>query len=461
MRSTGGVEFRLAKRHLLTQESDFTDDPLSWLLRAAGRSNPIVPVDGARGIARASDSAGTVAVFGANAVRAVLSDSETFGMPVSISARYAFPPILTKLNSALFSMTGAPHRRRQRVLSRALGPTFSQMRYAAIDRGLTIYLGNFGDKQDNFDVDLFDSMRRLARIVAVQVIFGDQPGGNEIGAVAQLYFDLRRRYASKEEFRQPVDLDTLISVGTRLDSLLRSQVRSARGRLHADDAGLIQHLCRTDGAFDDDDLVAHANILFMSSSEPIATAMTWIVLALSQDFALCHRIRADLAYGSAALVHGLVREVLRVVPPSAIIARLTTRRAVIGGTALPVKTEILISPFVEHRRARVFRDPHRFFPDRWGTLQPGPFEYLPFGGGVRSCLGKRIALETLERATAALVQRFDVLLPRPQSLDWRMNTTLQPAAQPLVRFTRPGNYKGSENELSGKAAELLCVDRDR
>jgi cytochrome P450 len=123
-------------------------------------------------------------------------------------------------------------------------------------------------------------------------------------------------------------------------------------------------------------------------------------------------------------------------------------------TLLP-QTEVVISPFVEHRCAKVFRDPDRLWPERWTDAQPGAFEYLPFGGGVRSCLGKSIALQTLERAAGALLGMFDIFLPRPQRLDWTMNTTLQPATEPVVRFARRGPHYADRHELSGPAAELL------
>jgi hypothetical protein len=55
---------------------------------------------------------------------------------------------------------------------------------------------------------------------------------------------------------------------------------------------------------------------------------------------------------------------------------------------------------------------------------------------------------------------FDVFLPRPQRLDWTMNTTLQPAAEPVVRFARRGQGHSGWQRLSGPAAELLWAAKN-
>jgi len=424
--------------------SGFVDDPLNWLVRASANGDVAV-IDPDGPITSRSAARRTVAVFGQRAVRQVLSDLDTFGMPVSVSERYDLPPVLANLNSALFSMTGPRHRSRQRLLADCLGPAFAAEHNAAIDRGVADFLRGWriGDQ-----VPLLSEMRRFARLVAQQVVLGTT-AEDPIGARIQRYFDLRRRYGSRLGVRTAETLDELVTEGTRVDHLLRAQVAALReggdNRYSA-----LGHLCRQGGDLTVDELVAHANILFMSSSEPIATAMTWILLGLTQH----PRLRAAIRDApDETLVAGVVNEFLRLVPPSALMVRLTRRPAEVAGVMLEPKTEVLISPFAEHRREDVFADPLSLSPQRWIDARPGPFQFLPFGNGARSCLGKRIAQATLQRGTAKLLAGYDPVLPVPRRLDWSVNVTLMPAGDPMVLLAEPGSPVGGI--LSGPAAELL------
>jgi cytochrome P450 len=432
--------------------SGFIVDPLGWLAGASERGDfAVVDADGPVTTPRARR---TVAVFGPSAVRQVLSDLDTFGMPVSMSQRYGLPPVLANLNSALFSMTGPHHRSRQRLLVNCLGPTFAADHAAAIDQGIEEFLRGWRVGEQ---VPLLTEMRRLARLVAQRVVLGTT-GDDPIGGLIQRYFDLRRNYRSRLGTRTPERFDELVAAGTEVDRQLRAHVRTLRAdgdRPYS----VLAHLCRqadtvSEDGMSEDELVAHANILFMSSSEPIATAMTWILLGLSQRARLRDALRAR-AEGS--LVRGVVNEFLRLVPPNALMIRVAGRATEVAGVAIEPETEVLISPFAEHRRADVFPDPLRVVPERWATARPGPFQFLPFGNGARSCLGRQIAQATLERGTSALLARHDPVLPGPHRLGWFMNVTLLPAGDPLLLLAEPGAPVGP-GVLSGPAAELMGVD---
>ena len=435
-------------------------DPLGSLLDASRRGTSVVLSRSGSVLSRAPSAAGTVAVFGPDALRTVLSDIDTFGMPTPVSARYELPPPLANLNSALFSMTGPAHRGRQRLLANLMGPGRASQHRVAIERGLAAWLA---DTAACREITLIHEMRRLARFVAEEVLFGSVEREAPLGVEIQRYFELRRRYASRGAAESDGEaLEALVAQGTRVDARLRSLVRAARRRAHGSAVGVVGELCRFADdptlGLTEDELVAHANILFMSSSEPIATAMTWIVLTLTQHPDLRAAIRDEPdADGETAppLLGGTVREVLRLVPPSAILVRLTRRGANVAGLDLLPNCEVIVSPFVEHRRSPPFEDPDVLWPSRWSRNHPGPYEFLPFGAGARACLGRRIALATLEQGTRAILARADPVLARPQELDWRMNLTLLPSSDPVVRIVAPRARPEPGPRLSGPAARLL------
>ena len=74
----------------------------------------------------------------------------------------------------------------------------------------------------------------------------------------------------------------------------------------------------------------------------------------------------------------------------------------------PKGTELRTSFYALHRDPAVFGPaPEQFNPDRWDTIKPGPFEYVPFGGGPRVCIGQEKALRETSYALVRFVQEFE------------------------------------------------------
>jgi len=143
------------------------------------------------------------------------------------------------------------------------------------------------------------------------------------------------------------------------------------------------------------------------------------------------------------------------VPPSAILVRVTSGGARVANLPLPPACEVILCPYAEHRSPQAFPEPDRLRPERWVGSRPDLYQFLPFGGGARPCLGRRIALLTLERATQAILQQADPLLAHPQRLDWRINVTLLPFPDPVIRLAKPGPQPVAGDAFTGPAAELL------
>jgi enediyne biosynthesis protein E7 len=113
--------------------------------------------------------------------------------------------------------------------------------------------------------------------------------------------------------------------------------------------------------------------------------------------------------GRLSYTRGVVLEALRLFPPVWVIPRTAIQADAVCGFAIPARTEILISPYLIHRRAELWPDPDDFLPERFAakSLQADtPCAYLPFGAGPRSCIGSQLATIELILAIALLAQRF-------------------------------------------------------
>jgi cytochrome P450 family 135 len=168
--------------------------------------------------------------------------------------------------------------------------------------------------------------------------------------------------------------------------------------------------------------------LLVAGHEPTANSLAWAFERLARTSGGLERVAADAAYAEAA-----VRETLRLRPVIALVARRLTRAAEIGGRALPAGAIVTPCILLVHRRPDVYPQPDEFRPERFLDTPPGTYTWIPFGGGVRRCIGASFAqmeMQVVLRTIAARVALEAVGEPEPVR---RRAITLVPARGGEVR----------------------------
>jgi cytochrome P450 family 135 len=155
--------------------------------------------------------------------------------------------------------------------------------------------------------------------------------------------------------------------------------------------------------------------ILMAGQEPPAIALTSLLDRLGRAPGLADRFGAP---GEEALTDALVRETLRLRPPAAGMLRLLAAPLRIGDQELPAGASVMVPIALVHRNPHWYRDPDRFLPERWRSRPPPASVYLPFGDGVRRCLGEALAHAEIKHAIPAIVERVRVrpLSRRPERL---------------------------------------------
>ncbi|KAI5107332.1 hypothetical protein C0J45_2970 [Silurus meridionalis] len=110
----------------------------------------------------------------------------------------------------------------------------------------------------------------------------------------------------------------------------------------------------------------------------------------------------------------VIKETLRMYPVVPTNARLLSEKdVVIGGHFFPKKTVFIMNHYAISHDEKIFPQPKVFKPERWlrdGRERPYPFGSIPFGFGVRGCVGKRIAELEMHLVLARIIKQFEVKL---------------------------------------------------
>ncbi len=183
----------------------------------------------------------------------------------------------------------------------------------------------------------------------------------------------------------------------RLDALLHERIES-----DSHDGSILQVLKSTGAS--PAQLRDQLATLLAAGHETTAGSLGWALERLARHPDILARIRE----GDEAYLDAVVKEVLRVRPVLAITPRKVEQPYALAGHTLPPGVHVTPCIYLAHRRPDVWDDPTAFRPERFLDSSPPPYAYIPFGGGVRRCVGAAFATLEMKEVLRALAARFDL-----------------------------------------------------
>ncbi|MFG2290761.1 cytochrome P450 [Streptomyces sp. NPDC048595] len=221
---------------------------------------------------------------------------------------------------------------------------------------------------------------------------------------------------------------------------LRPIVRRRRssGRLGDDVLGQMLRPSSRYGLLSEEAVLDTLPGITVATFETPSRAAGWILLHLARYPQAADRVAAEAALlpadpATTASVHldnlqytqALVREVLRLHPPSWLLTRRATRQTQLADYTIDAGSTVLVCPYTAHRDAREHPEPDRFRPERWlddsgSPAKPGGF--LAFGTGPHGCEGAALAMAMLTLMTAQTARRYHVSEPPGAEPGYRVTT---------------------------------------
>ena len=182
----------------------------------------------------------------------------------------------------------------------------------------------------------------------------------------------------------------------RVDRLLFEEIAARRGAPDLADRDDILSLLlqaeHEDGrAMSDRELRDELMTLLVAGHETTATGLSWAVELLARHPAELDRLETEVAAGGDTYLDAVIKETLRLRPVIALVLRKLVEPMEIGGRLLPAGVSVAPSIYLVHRRPEVYPEPERFRPERFIEQPAGTYTWIPFGGGVRRCLGGAFA----------------------------------------------------------------------
>jgi cytochrome P450 len=161
-------------------------------------------------------------------------------------------------------------------------------------------------------------------------------------------------------------------------------------------------------ALDDTELRDQLVTLLLAGHETTATALAWALYELGRDRDQLRRARDAAVAGDDDWLEAVLKESMRVHPVIPMVVRTLQAPATVGGYDLPAGATVGPSIILGHRRPENHADPERFDPSRFVGRHPAPNTWIPFGGGVRRCIGAGFSLMEGVVVLRAVLTAYDV-----------------------------------------------------
>jgi cytochrome P450 len=226
-----------------------------------------------------------------------------------------------------------------------------------------------------------------------------------------------------------------------LDTVLYAEIADRRGAgdlAERDDvlSRLLRTADDTEAPLTDAELRDQLITLLLAGHETTATSLAWTLHELARRPAESRKAQQAADRGDEEYLAAVAKETLRLKPVIYEVVRKLTRPVVVGGYRVPAGAVVAPAIGLVQTDPHNHADPDEFHPERFIGTQPAANTWIPFGGGVRRCLGAGFSLMESTVVLGELLRRYDIRPDRARpELQWPRNITLVPGRGARISVT--------------------------
>lgn len=344
------------------------------------------------------------------AIQQLLTDSKQFSAPGEFNQ--ILQPFLG--SKGVISLDGAEHRqRRQLVMPQFHGDKVRV--YADLMR--QIARETIATWQVGATINVREQMQSISLSIILQTVFGLYRGDRYDAIRAKLIEVLslvESPLSSGLLFFPALQRDLgawspwgkFIRNRAELDRLIYAEIADRRAAERSDRSDILSLLIDSQDAdgnhMSDIELRDELMTLLFAGHETTATALAWAIYWVNYLPAVKEKLLAEIAtldpnadaltIGKLPYLSAVCSETLRIYPVGMLtFPRMTEQQVSLQGYDLSAQTVVVGCIYLTHHRPDLYPEPDLFKPERFLTRQFSPYEYFPFGGGSRRCIGMALA----------------------------------------------------------------------
>jgi cytochrome P450 len=189
--------------------------------------------------------------------------------------------------------------------------------------------------------------------------------------------------------------------------------------------------------------------LLLAGHETTATALSWSLYELGRDPSQLAKARTAAATGDDDYLEAVLKEAMRLHPVIPMVVRHLMAPATIGGRELPRGANVGPSIIITHAREDNYDDPSAFRPERFTQGHVATNTWIPFGGGVRRCIGAGFSLMEGVAVLREVLGACEVALPGG-AVDFPKVRNITSVPRHGARIVvRPAELSGSHPAMTG------------
>jgi cytochrome P450 len=359
-----------------------------------------------------------------------------------------------RLTSGLLSMNGDEHTQQRRLVMsafqrRAIPAYLNMVRHFSSEMLDEWHVGE--------SIDVADEMTRLMLKITSSILFGmeDEAFACRLGEMMEKWVQMNHELGMAA-FVADADYipqyQQLLEFAEELEENLRVLITRRESSPSSNESDVLSLLIQArqhGAALTDEQMIGQTALLFAAAHMTTAHSLSWTMFLLAQHPEIFAELTSELKNAPSpslltppthapmarppstgikgqptSVLDRVIRESMRILPASAYSQRICVAQSELGGVTIPAGSVVVFSQFMTHRDESIYQDSDQFKPDRWLHIKPGAYEYLPFGGGSRLCIGAPLATAIMQTVLPAVFQRTQLQVAPQAEINARVVSTM-------------------------------------